>query len=199
MGDESILMQRGRKHAAQRRLLGQAFTREAVDGYAPLVEAAVRSNLEGWAREGCVRGMASGKDLAFEVAARALVASGGGGGEGDDEGGDMSQETMEAFRHDFDVVVVSAPFFFFFFFLVLCFREEGRKERKGWEEKKKKDRKKSSLFSHFFFFLFFPPSKKKPLKKNRRASSLSPTTWEGSPPLAGPCRRGSGSSRGSTA
>jgi len=101
MGDQSILMQSGKKHAAQRRLLGQAFTREAVDGYAPLVEAAVLSNLELWASEGCVRGMAAGKDLAFEVAARALVASGGDKGEDD-----MSQETMEAFRNDFDLVVV---------------------------------------------------------------------------------------------
>jgi cytochrome P450 len=113
MGEESILMQSGRKHASQRRLLGQAFTREAVDGYAPLVEEAVRSNLENWAEQGCVKGLASGKDLAFEVAARALVASGGENEE------DMSQETMEAFRHDFDRVVVSEEkkfevFFFFF-------------------------------------------------------------------------------------
>ena len=103
MGEQSILMQSGRKHAGQRRVLGQAFTREAVDGYAPLVEAAAASNLEEWARQGCVRGLAAGKDLAFEVAARALVASGGEGGEDDD----MSRETMEAFRHDFDRVVVS--------------------------------------------------------------------------------------------
>ena len=108
MGEESILMQVGKKHAAQRRLLGQAFTREAVDGYAPLVEGAVRANLERWADEGSVRGMAAGKDLAFEVAARALVASGGENGGEDD---DMSQETMEAFRRDFDRFVVSYALF----------------------------------------------------------------------------------------
>jgi cytochrome P450 len=89
MGENSILLQTGKKHAAQRRLLGQAFTRDAVDGYAPLVDAAVRGNLERWAREGCVKGMGSGKDLAFEVAARALVASGA-----ENEEDDMSQETM---------------------------------------------------------------------------------------------------------
>ena len=129
MGEQSILMQSGRKHAGQRRVLGQAFTREAVDGYAPLVEAAAASNLDAGAREGCVKGLAKGKDLAFEVAARALAAS---GGEGDGEG-DMSPETMEAFRHDFDRVVVRKERFESFS------REVERRERVFGRKKLKKE------------------------------------------------------------
>lgn len=101
MGERSILLQSGSKHASQRRLLGQAFTREAVDGYAPLIESAIVSNLESWAEEGCVKGISAGKDLAFEVAARALIAS------GDDV---MSNETMRLFR-------VSECFLFVILFL----------------------------------------------------------------------------------
>ena len=128
MGEQSILMQSGRKHSSQRRLLGQAFTREAVDGYAPLVEAAVISNLESWADEGCVKALARGKDLAFEVAAGALVASGGGEsgsesgeGEGEDE---MSQETMGAFRY-------GELFFLFSFLRELWSSVLERKRRSG--------------------------------------------------------------------
>lgn len=168
MGEQSILMQSGRKHAGQRRVLGQAFTREAVDGYAPLVEAAAASNLDAWAREGCVKGLAKGKDLAFEVAARALAAS---GGEGDGEG-DMSPETMEAFRHDFDRVVVRKERFESFS------REVERRERVFGRKKLKKEGKKLTFF--------LSPSSSSFSRNTRRAFSPSLTTWEGSRPLGGP-------------
>lgn len=166
MGEHSILLQTGKKHAAQRRLLGQAFTRDAVDGYAPLVEEAVSSNLESWARQGCVKGMGSGKDLAFEVAARALVAS---GGENEEE--DMSQEMMEAFRHDFDRVVVRE-------------REREREIFHLFEKVKN---------SPFFLLSFFSKT-----VFNRRAPSRCLTTSAGSRNSGAPSRRGSECSRGST-
>lgn len=94
LGENSLLMKTGASHAQSRRILTAAFTTAAVDSYQPLVVDATQRALAGWA-DACkngasVRGLSVGKDLAFEVAARALIA------------GDMDPATMIAFREDFD-------------------------------------------------------------------------------------------------
>ena len=95
LGPESLLMKSGASHAASRRILAQAFTGAAVDAYQPLVREATERAVAGWAAEtaarGALPGLAAGKDLAFEIAARALIA------------GSMDQGTMDAFREDFDL------------------------------------------------------------------------------------------------
>ena len=97
LGPESLLMKSGPAHAASRRILAQAFTAAAVDSYQPLVQAATADAVEAWVAEcaatpgGTISALGRGKDLAFVVAARALIA------------GDMAADTMESFRHDFDL------------------------------------------------------------------------------------------------
>jgi cytochrome P450 len=105
IGEASMLNATGARHAAQRRVLGQAFTASAVASYGGVVESAVRRSLAAWADAGTVRAAQAGKDLAFEVAARALVSA------------SISDETMRAMRADFDAMVlgmmsvpVAAPF-----------------------------------------------------------------------------------------
>jgi cytochrome P450 len=105
LGENSLLMKTGAPHAQSRRILSSAFTTAAVESYLPLVVDATARALAGWA-DACtpsstspttgrsVRGLAVGKDLAFEVAARALIA------------GDMDPATMVAFREDFDAFTV---------------------------------------------------------------------------------------------
>lgn len=90
LGERSILMQTGAKHAGQRRVLGQAFTGKAVESYGAVVEAAVRRSLAAWAEAEHISGIGTGKDLAFEVAIRALVDPA------------CSEQDMADFRADFD-------------------------------------------------------------------------------------------------
>jgi cytochrome P450 len=97
LGPESLLMKSGAAHAASRRILAQAFTGAAVDSYQPLVRDATARAVADWAAAcaatpgATISALGKGKDLAFNVAARALIA------------GDMPEETMERFRADFDL------------------------------------------------------------------------------------------------
>lgn len=94
MGAHSMLFATGKAHARQRRVLGQAFTAAAVASYGGVVESAVRASFAAWAAAGRVRAAVAGKDLAFDVAARALVAP------------TMDAATAAAFRADFDALVL---------------------------------------------------------------------------------------------
>ena len=117
LGPESLLMKSGPAHAASRRILAQAFTGAAVDSYQPLVRDATERAVAAWAEEtaeaGSITAIAAGKDLAFEIAARALIA------------GTMDQPTMDAFREDFDLFTLG------FFGIVSFFGFGAERERGG--------------------------------------------------------------------
>ena len=101
LGEQSMLNATGATHSGQRRVLGQAFTTAAVNSYGRVVETAVRRSLSSWAEAGYFKAVPAAKDLAFDVAARALVAP------------TMSDETAAAFREDYDLLVagmMSLPF-----------------------------------------------------------------------------------------
>eukprot|EP00404_Azadinium_spinosum_P030953 CAMPEP_0180578456 /NCGR_PEP_ID=MMETSP1037_2-20121125/12473_1 /TAXON_ID=632150 /ORGANISM="Azadinium spinosum, Strain 3D9" /LENGTH=464 /DNA_ID=CAMNT_0022596263 /DNA_START=183 /DNA_END=1574 /DNA_ORIENTATION=+ len=73
LGPNSLAVQRGKVHAAQRRLLQQAFTPEVLARYVPEIVDITNSYVDRWLCAGAITGFAEVKAFAFEVAAVALM------------------------------------------------------------------------------------------------------------------------------
>lgn len=73
LGPGSLVTQTFGKHTQQRRIVGQAFTREAIDSYTPTVIEVARKHVGDWVAAGDVKGYLAAKDITLDVAGAALV------------------------------------------------------------------------------------------------------------------------------
>ncbi|KAK9840188.1 hypothetical protein WJX74_005169 [Apatococcus lobatus] len=73
LGPHSLLNQSGAKHQSQRRIITQAFTREAVASYMPTVMEAIQAHQDKWDADGHVFAFEEGKSIALDVAMTVLI------------------------------------------------------------------------------------------------------------------------------
>lgn len=73
LGPNALSVQRGSVHAAQRRMMLQAFTPDALSRYVPEIVTILNRFVDRWVAEKTIKGFNEVKAFAFEVAAVALM------------------------------------------------------------------------------------------------------------------------------